>query len=294
MTKTITPELIEAIKNLGSFSKDTLKNTVSRTCYEYVLNEDFVDEFSSEISKQDFSTSLDLSRELVESHPELFDRDIWVRHGRSIYPLLSGDILNSLTEDQVVNIINRTHQMDKTFFKELLEKVNVNERKLLMKDFSRYMNGDLFIKYCDEIPTETFYNPDVFTKLSTDTFEKILKRMPHKIDYVLGITCAKNDVGWQTKILKEAINGEIPVEVSGSTYDTEFENILNAINFNNYKMMFELLLKYAPNSLNPALLTKLISKHPDEELCRMLYEAYKRCGMKNTIDKYIESLGELF
>lgn len=222
MTKTITPELIEAIKNLGYFSKDTLKNTVSRTCYEYVLNEDFVDEFSSEISKQDFSTSLDLSRELVESHPELFDRDIWVRHGRSIYPLLSGDILNSLTEDQVVNIINRTHQMDRTFFEELLEKVNVNERKLLMKDFSRYMNGDLFIKYCDEIPTETFYNPDVFTKLSTDTFEKILKRMPHKIDYVLGITCAKNDVGWQTKIFKEAINGEIPVEVSGSTYDTEF------------------------------------------------------------------------
>ena len=34
MTKTITPELIEAIKNLGSFSEDTLKNTVSRTCCE--------------------------------------------------------------------------------------------------------------------------------------------------------------------------------------------------------------------------------------------------------------------
>ena len=86
MTKTITPELIDAIKNLGSFSEDTLKNTVSKACAEYVLNEDFVDEFSSVISKQDFSTSLELSRELVENHPELFDRDIWAEHGRSIYP----------------------------------------------------------------------------------------------------------------------------------------------------------------------------------------------------------------
>lgn len=294
MTKTITPELIEAIKNLGSFSEDTLKNTVSRTCCEYVLNEDFVDEFSSVISKQDFSTSLELSRELVENYPELFDRDIWVEHGRSIYPLLSGDILNSLSEDQVINIINRTHQMDRAFFEELLDKVNTNERKLLMKTFSRYMNDKLFIKYCDEIPAEAFYNPDVFKKLSTDTFEEILKRTPHKIDYVLGITCAKNDVGWQTKIFKEALNGEIPVEASGNTYDSEFANLLNIVNFNNYKMMFELLLKYAPNSLTPALLTKLISKHPDEELCRMLYDAYKRCGLKNTIDKYLENFGELF
>ena len=128
MTKTITPELIEAIKNLGSFSEDTLKNTVSRTCCEYVLNEDFVDEFSSVISKQDFSTSLELSRELVENHPELFDRDIWVEHGRSIYPLLSGDILNSLSEDQVVNIINRTHQMDRyvSFHGDVMEFILAN------------------------------------------------------------------------------------------------------------------------------------------------------------------------
>jgi len=304
---------------LSSMSEENRQKTIrtATRLSNVQLTADFVRKFYRYITPEDFTLSYKLSYDMIQEFPNLFDEEILIRsieynsdddtedeenakpkdieykltnlnisviseyetvHDK-IFNLLYGDelidfainIIREATIDELVEYGTRFINIDETIDKIIMTRLPDEERTAVVcaaTSLSEMPSSYIYQYVPNDIKEEQLSDGAVDPK----KFVKTISESP--------------DLGWELKIIRKAINGEIQLTKSKETFDSELSVLFTGLPETNIVEFFK-LREYMPNAFSYSLLNWLLkNKSFTEAQLIEISDVFVSAGLMLTLRKY--------
>lgn len=247
--KTVKPSDIKAIKLILNAYEDK-ENLISMQCKKYKLTMEFVQEFGRYLTKEAFSTSPELSFELISMYEdEYFDMDFWIEsQEKSLEPLLVPVFVNALG-DKLDEAIKNTNPMrvSKEIFENFKDVIPYDTKVQIINNSKIIEDEEFLIDNADYLTADVFKNRNLDIEWTEDLIEKIFANKVLTIRFVLSALTNIKNIFFIEKVLKDT---SFKYEPTNETFNVELKNFINRISENQIGYLFDIL-----RTNNPAAFT---------------------------------------
>lgn len=287
---------IEALKYMRGLSGTGIQNAVRDTCKKEQLNEEFINEFHEFITPEMFSTSYNLTGELINSHPDIFNVEAWKAcDKRSLFPLLDDTFRRNFTDGEILEMVEGMDANDMTdeLFFVLFENGNNELKEATLYKYPKSLGGEFIVKNAGVLSSRFFKGERHTAKLTNQDLEAIVKERSRTMEFLTNVLLKtkNNDVAWQTRILNE-IGTKVFITKTNGTFD---ETIIRAMRDLHPSLADSLILnikEYAESALSYTVLSNIL-KWVDlkEETIAELTPIFRRNMLANSLAHYAAEKG---
>lgn len=296
--KQMTRADLESLEYLYSISKVGGKSALIRMCKEKELIPDVVNEFEEDFTKEMFNNSPRMKYLVICSFPELFDIKLWKENkNKSLEPLSHESFYNKLSEKEVLDILMASdpYLITQDVHNFLMEHGTKNIKDIILSRSKREISTYEVINSKDKFNGTTLLNSTFREALSENDMIKLVTVKPCEMDLVIPAIAFKANVSWQKKILNMIKTGEIKIVKSGNQMEATLKVMLTAISSAVIDDVLKLILEYSPNALSYNILEYILDKGIIElSGCEILEEKYRQNNLLNKLNRYKETLEDLF
>jgi DNA integrity scanning protein DisA with diadenylate cyclase activity len=240
---------IKAIKLILNAYEDK-ENLINMQCKKYKLTMEFVQEFGRYLTKEAFSTSPELSFELISMYEdEYFDLNFWIEsQEKSLDPLLVPVFINSLG-DKVDEAIKNTNPMrvSKEIFENFKDTIPYDTRVQIINNSKLIEDEQFLLDNVEYLTADVFKNRNLNIEWSEDLIEKIFANKVLTVRFVLSALTNVKNIFFIEKVLKDS---SFKYEPTNETFNVELKNFINRISENQIGYLFDIL-----RTNNPAAFT---------------------------------------
>jgi len=271
----------------GTFPESTRKTLIENQCAKYKITSDFVREFKEYITKQSFSTSPELTSEMILAYDDLYDYNSWKNNkNKTLQPLLDDAFVQKYVgTDSIEDIIlsTETTALTTEIFTKYFEKLGANVKSLIINS-SQLTNEELIRKYPDLVNEKIFSNKHVKFEWTNSLIEYILQNKQLTSRFLINILSKTKDFGF----MEEMLNKDFNYTQSGGTFDEELKNFLFNLPADYYGLIFDVLSKHSPNALTYAVLERVLEYNDflSEQFLIENVEHFNRAGLFGKIAEY--------
>jgi hypothetical protein len=286
--KTITQSEINTLKYMfGTFPESTRKTLIENQCAKYKITTDFVREFKEYITKQSFSTSPELTSEMIFAHNDLFDYNVWKNNkNKTLQPLLDDTFVEKYVgTDSIEDIILLTEHSALTveMFNKYFEKLGNNVKSLAVNS-SQLTTEELVRTYPDLVNEKIFSNKHVKFEWTNSLIEHILNNKQLNTKFLISILSKTKDFGF----MEEMLNRDFNYVQSGGTFDEELKTFLFNLPADYYGLIFDVVAKNSPNALTYSVLERVLDFNDflSEQFLIENVEHFNRAGLFGKLAEY--------
>lgn len=306
-TKTINSDDLDALEYLRNISKDGVIRAIRSLCLKKRITEQFINEYKDCITPDVFSTAAGLTYELIEKYPELFNLNTWIDYNkRSLEPLKSKNFLNSLSHDQIYQIVKSVDgaMINEEIFDSLYANSNDKLKQVLLtKNLPFTFKKDFLVKNSDFLTFKSFKNPCVSNALDTASVETILNQSPRSIFIAIAAIGCKQDIAWQLRMYNEIENKKIIVlpetvdkdactDIDAYTCFDMFKYQIQKLQDTVLIEFFSVLKEYAQSAVDYLVLKyALQTRDLSEDACLLLLPDFKEAHLTRALLEYATDKG---
>ena len=163
MIKEATRSDIEAIK-LIMRAYENKQNLIDLQAKKYKMNDLFIQEFESFMTKENFSSSPGLKYEFIKKYPEFFDFEVWVTNPeKSLEPLTHDEFLTeySIADSRLDDVINKTNPdfYTKEVFDKHFKNLGYDTKKLILNKSPLGAEPEFLIESAELLTQDIFKKP---------------------------------------------------------------------------------------------------------------------------------------
>ncbi len=277
---------------LGTFRGEKLqeqrKMMVATACSKYKLTYSFVQEFIDYITPEAFSTSPDLTYEIIKSFNNLFNLDFWIgkdTNEKSLEPLKHNEFIKTYGEGTIEKAFRTVHldKVTKEEFNHFKDKLSDDTKKHVVNGCSFVKEEDI-IDYIDYIDYKFVNSRNIKIKFSNALIEKIIENKQLTMRLLISLLSKSNDIEFVANILKKNLN----IVESGDTFDSELNAFVLRLPEENMGFLFDLLVRYNKNSLSYSMLSRLLTVKDflSEEFLLQYIDIFKDNAVIEEVIKY--------
>jgi hypothetical protein len=277
---------------LGTFRGEKLqeqrKMMVATACSKYKLTYSFVQEFIDYITPDSFSTSPDLTYEMIKSFSNLFNAELWVGkdvNEKSLEPLHHSEFIKTYGEEIIEKAFRTVHleKVTKEIFNQFKDKLTDETKKYVINGCNFVKEEDI-IDYIDYIDYKFVNSRNVKINFSNSLIEKIIENKQLTMRLLISLLSKSNDIEFVANILKKNLN----IVESGDTFDSELNAFVLRLPEENMGFLFDLLVRYNKNSLSYSMLSRLLTVKDflSEEFLLQYIDIFKDNAVIEEVIKY--------
>lgn len=249
---------IKAIKLILNAYEDK-ENLINMQCKKYKLTMEFVQEFGKYLTKEAFSTSPELSFELISMYEdEYFDLNFWIEsQEKSLDPLLVPVFINSLG-DKVDEAIKNTNPMrvSKEIFENFKDTIPYDTRVQIFNNSKLIEDEQFLLDNVEYLTADVFKNRNLNIEWSEDLIEKIFANKVLTVRFVLSALTNIKNIFFIEKVLKDS---SFKYKPTNETFNVELKNFINRISENQIGYLFDILRTNNPAAFTYDLLDYILN-----------------------------------
>jgi len=288
MAKTITQSEIDTLKYMfGTFPESTRKTLIENQCAKYKLTPDFIREFKEYISKKDFTTSLELSYDMIKMFEDMFDVETWIGHvDKSLEPLMHDDFIEKHLKERDLNHIiaySNAKSITKEVFEKHFENLS-NDVKAFIINASHITDEGLIRKYPGMVDEDAFKNKSMKVEWTNSLIEYVLTNKKLTVKVLISALRKTKDFGFMKRMLETKFD----YAQSAETYDDLLKEFIFTIPEIYYPRLFELLDEFSSNAITYDVLMALLitNQFLEEKFLIDNLTHFKRNGLTGKFAEY--------
>jgi len=297
MLKNPTSTEIEAIKLVMRAYDDkredivTLReNLITLQAKRFSLNELFIEEFETYITKETFSNSKSLEYTIIKKYSHLFDFEIWLKNNeKSLAPLLYEEFITTYGIDSTVLnlIINATSP--EYFTEEIINKyfsnLELEAKRKLLNSSPLIANPNFLIENSETLTVDIFKNKRAKISWTNNLLEQIFtsKKTLTVRFLIMGLYQSKD-----LAFIRRMLNTPFNYINSGETFDVDLKNVILKFSENYMGELFDVIRNYNKNALTYEVMSFLLKMkdHLDENFLMENTELFMNNGLSGELAKY--------